>query len=540
MYRIALVSRSKSNVPVTRNWRNIGKSTSCFRMLSSSGSNRTSNNSNSSSQKCCILSSVNKFDNTTSIRRRYFSTQTEIKPFLLADIGEGIAEVEILQWFVKEGDKVKAFDKICEVQSDKATVDISSRYDGDVVKIHHEAGEMVQVGHALLDIGTVPKKSSNPSASKMSSENPDKPEKLSVPPSVNDNNNNGNMNSNTANASDGHSGKVLTTPAVRRLARDHALDLGTITGSGPNGRILKEDVLAFVGNGAGVGVGHHPTRTNIAPTPFSTSVTATTPVSAPTEPVTIAPPAMIKAPVAQLVEDVKVPIRGVARLMVKSMTAAREVQHLTYGDEIEVNKLKDMRARMKVVAEAQGIKLTFLSIMIKAASMALTQYPSLNATVNNDITEITQHAAHNIGIAMDTDQGLVVPVIHNVQHKSILEIAQDLQHLQTLAANNQLTESHFRGGTFTLSNIGAVGGTFATPVVVVPQVMIGALCRMQTVPRYIDTSVDDGELEVVPTSIMNVSWSADHRVVDGASVAKFSNTFKAYLEEPALMLGAMR
>ena len=236
MYRIALVSRSKSNVPVTRNWRNIGKSTSCFRMLSSSGSNRTSNNSSSSSQKCCILSSVNKFDNTTSIRRRYFSTQTEIKPFLLADIGEGIAEVEILQWFVKEGDKVKAFDKICEVQSDKATVDISSRYDGDVVKIHHEAGEMVQVGNALLDIGTVPKKSSNPSASKMSSENPDKPEKLSVPPSVNDNNNNGNMNSNTANTSGGHSGKVLTTPAVRRLARDHALDLGTITGSGPNGR----------------------------------------------------------------------------------------------------------------------------------------------------------------------------------------------------------------------------------------------------------------------------------------------------------------
>ena len=112
MYRIALVSRSKSNVPVTRNWRNIGKSTSCFRTLSSSGSNRTSNNSSSSSQKCCILSSVNKFDNTTSIRRRYFSTQTEIKPFLLADIGEGIAEVEILQWFVKEGDKVKAGEAI--------------------------------------------------------------------------------------------------------------------------------------------------------------------------------------------------------------------------------------------------------------------------------------------------------------------------------------------------------------------------------------------------------------------------------------------
>lgn len=530
MYRLASVSRSKSNVPVTRLWRKTSTDTT-LRMISSC---RSTHGSSSSSQKYSNNISNNKFNKitSTSIRRRYFSSETEIKPFLLADIGEGIAEVEILQWFVKEGDKVKSFDKICEVQSDKATVDISSRYDGDVVKIYHDVGEMVQVGHPLLDISTVSKKSSTPNASKMSSENPEKPEKLTVPSSKVDN-----SSSSSDNIGSNNSGKVLTTPAVRRLARDHALDLATIPGSGPNGRILKEDVLALVGSGAGVGVGTHPTRTNIISTPFSTPAPASVPTTG--GPVVVPPPATV-VPMVPLVDDVVVPIRGVARLMVKSMTAAREVQHLTYGDEIEVNKLKEMRAQMKIAAAAQGIKLTFLPIMIKAASMALTQYPALNATVNSDITEITRHAAHNIGIAMDTDQGLVVPVINNVQYKSILEIAQDLQHLQALASNNQLTENHFRGGTFTLSNIGAVGGTFATPVVVVPQVMIGALCRMQTVPRYVDTTVDDDELEVVPTSIMNVSWSADHRVVDGASVAKFSNLFKAYLEEPAVMMGAMR
>ena len=158
------------------------------------------------------------------------------------------------------------------------------------------------------------------------------------------------------------------------------------------------------------------------------------------------------------------------------------------------------------------------------------------------------HSSHNIGVAMDTPNGLVVPVIRNVNAKSIFEIGEELMGLQAKAGNGSLTEQDFKGGTFSVSNIGSQGGTYATPVVVVPQVAIGAFGRMQTVPRYINKDgqsasveeIADGEADAVPSTIMNVSWSADHRVVDGATVARFSNTWKSLVENPTVMLSRMR
>lgn len=461
-----------------------------------------------------------------------------VMPFKLADIGEGIAEVELMKWFVKPGDNVKAFDRICEVQSDKATVEITSRYDGVIVNVLHEEGAIVKVGSSLVDINvkgdasSVDKVNNNP---KGASSPP-----LNIPAS----NAGGSERFNSRDATIDHSNsKIQTTPAVRKLAKENNIDLSVIQGSGPKGRISKEDVLVFINNNGASTQPFKSVQTNsstqniagvVAPPPTHSSSGASNNTSV----------SSAKA----MVGDKVVPIRGVQRLMVKSMTAALQVQHLTYSDEIIVDSLIKLRKDLK--ESNSSAKISFMPLLIKAASLALLHYPMLNATVSPDASEMIHHANHNIGIAMDTSKGLVVPVIKGCQNKSVFDIANDLNALQTAALNGTITEAQLSGGTFTLSNIGSIGGTYAVPVLVVPQVTIGAFGRHQIVPRYVDSadntkpasseSIYDGKAVVKPTTIMNISWSADHRVVDGATVAKFSNLFKQYLEKPSTMFANMK
>lgn len=440
-----------------------------------------------------------------------FSTQ--LTPFLLADIGEGIAEVELMQWFVKEGQEIKSFDRICEVQSDKATVEITSRYDGVVAKVHHEEGAIVKVGHALVDIlrsGVVGEAPAPVAAAAPAPAVAAAAPAISAAPAP--------AQLNTADLADSNE-RVKATPAVRKMARENSLDLRLVAATGPAGRVLKEDVQAYLASGG---------------------------ASAPTG--GAAAPGGAKAPVV-LQDDVVVPIRGVKRLMVKSMQAAQQVQHLTLMEEIGMDALVKLRGELKGTAEKQGLKLSYLPFVLKAASLALQQYPMLNATTNADVTEVTHHASHNIGVAMDTPNGLVVPVIKGIQNKSIMELAAELMDMQEKAQTGKLTEHDLKGGTFSLSNIGSIGGTYATPVLVVPQVAIGAFGRMQVLPRYVSSTtgkaataadVESGTAVAVPSTVMNISWSADHRVVDGATVARFSNAWKGYIEQPSSMLSAMR
>lgn len=454
-----------------------------------------------------------------------------VVPFKLADIGEGIAEVELMKWFVKAGDKVKSFDRICEVQSDKATVEITSRYDGVIATVHHEEGSIVKVGSTLVDIETAAaantgKLVNDQKEKELPATSHYKPQSPSLTATT---------NQETSHHRSGH--KILTTPAVRKIAKENHIDLAQVTATGPKGRITKEDVLVYLQGGRSVAGS-------------STAVKSHAPVASQqtkTPPVPSVKPASTSSPSA-LAMDQKVPIRGVQRMMVKSMTAALQVQHLTYCEEISFDKLKKLRNDLKVQAAARGVKLSYMPIMIKATSMALLQFPMLNATVNAEVTEMTYHANHNIGIAMDTPRGLVVPVLKQVQNKSILEIAADLGQLQEAAMNGAITEAQLSGGTFSLSNIGSVGGTYAVPVLVVPQVIIGAFGRLQMLPRYVDKDgnpasnelIESGKAEVKPSTLMNVSWSADHRVIDGATVAKFSNLWKYYLENPHAMLSELR
>ena len=211
--------------------------------------------------------------------------------------------------------------------------------------------------------------------------------------------------------------------------------------------------------------------------------------------------------------------------MAKSMAESLKIPHMVYADEVEMGKLLSIKGTIAV-----------LPFIIKATSAALGEFPILNARFDS-VDQITLLGSHNIGIAMDTDRGLVVPVIHECQDKSIDEITQELFHLKDLAKSSSFGKEHLTGGTFTISNIGAVGsGTYMSPLITAPQVGIGALGKINRVPRFTDGS----SMDVEESFVMNVSWAADHRLVDGASLARFHNLWKKYLESPVDMLSKMR
>jgi len=208
-----------------------------------------------------------------------------------------------------------------------------------------------------------------------------------------------------------------------------------------------------------------------------------------------------------------------------------------YGDEINVDALTEVRNMLRPLAQTMGVtKLTYMPFFIKAASLALVKYPALNSSIDVEEMTLTFRAGHNIGVAVDTERGLAVPVVKGCEGMSVLEIAMELGRLYSLAAEGNLSGDDISQHSFTLSNIGAIGGTYMSPVVLPPQVAIGAMGKIQRLPRFVD---DDSD-QVEAVRIMRMSWGADHRAVDGATMARFSNLWKSYCEHPSLMMFAMR
>lgn len=411
--------------------------------------------------------------------------------FNLSDIGEGIREVTVKEWFVKEGDVVEQFDNLCEVQSDKASVTITSRYDGKIVKLHKLVDEIALVGKPLLDFDV--EEDADDSSSDSSSDEEVEVSQQAVAASVIS------------------SGKVLATPAVRRIAMENKVDLRSVKASGRNGRVLKGDVLEFLNIIPEGTVKPHP---SIAAQQARTAAAAAPAVK----------------PLELKQAETVVPLKGVAKAMYKSMVEALKIPHFAYSDEIDVSKLVQVREDLKKEALAQGVKLTYMPFFVKAASNALKQFPILNSSFCEATEGLIYKSYHNISIAMHTPQGLVVPNVKNVDQKSILEIAADLNALQERGSKNALLPEDFANGTFSLSNIGIIGGTYTHPCIMAPQVAIGAIGKTKLLPRF------DASGAVVAAHIMNVSWSADHRVIDGVTMASFSNAWKALLENPQLFL----
>lgn len=381
----------------------------------------------------------------------------EVVPFPLADIGEGIAECEVLKWFIKEGDAIKQFDKVCEVQSDKANVEITSRFDGIVDKLMYKVGEMAAVGKPLFmikltaDAGGAGSKAGaggNSATAATAATAVAAPAAPSCPASSSSSFSAARSPAPARVAKQLRSAnEVLASPVVRRLAIELGVDLTFVPATGTKGQITKEDVHSFLADG-------QQTAPSASVAPVATPAFAAAPVAAaapaahghaapghghgkPVLPI----PSTARGNVAPA--DVTVAVTGIQRVMVKTMTAAAAIPTFGFADEILVDNLVRFRKRVQPVAERHGVKLSYFAFVVKALSLALTKYPQLNAHVNADCTAVVQKGSHNIGLAMDTPRGLLVPNIKNVQALSVLEIGAELARLQALGKVRSLRSLRF-------------------------------------------------------------------------------------------------
>ncbi|KAK6013855.1 2-oxo acid dehydrogenase acyltransferase, partial [Ostertagia ostertagi] len=448
--------------------------------------------------------------------------------FKLSDIGEGIAEVQIKEWHVKEGDTVSQFDNLCEVQSDKAAVTITSRYDGVIKKLHYKVDDVARVGQPLVEIEVdeaIAAEETSEEPKKDESEAP-KAEAPSAAPTTAPR-----TSSDSEAPTPASPGKVLATPAVRRVAMENKVDLRQVKGSGRDGRVLKEDVLKFLGQ---VKEDYTSGSTNIRYSPAIATQAKVVRISSGF------PASILLFSFLGLVFSVVGGPRC-SNPWVYSCNdqdndggAENSLTLVTMMRYVCADALIAVRKELKELAKERNVKLSYMPFFIKAASLALLEYPSLNASVDEKLENVIYKASHNICLAMDTPGGLVVPNIKNCEQRSILEIAAELQRLQEDGKRERIAREDLAGGTFTISNIGTIGGTYVSPVIFPPQVAIGALGKVEKLPRY------DEDDNLVPMNMFKVSWCADHRVVDGATMARFSNRWKFYVEHPSAMLAQLK
>ncbi|KAJ4991253.1 Lipoamide acyltransferase [Stagonosporopsis vannaccii] len=466
-------------------------------------------------------------------QRRGFCGSTArlaVQPYLLADIGEGITECQVIQWFVKPGARVEQFDPICEVQSDKASVEITSRFDGVIKKLYYEPDDMAKVGKPLVDIDIQSEISAADEA--LLNGGSDKAAAEAAPESAEPQEQSLEVGRNDTKAATvdvpvsqqstslppeplteeakprRQPGKhaSLATPAVRGMLKDLKLNIEDIEGTGKEGRVLKEDVQRHA----------------------EAAKQASKPTATPAAPATMS---------SQQVEDRVHTLTPVQSGMFKQMTKSLSIPHFLYTDSIDFSSLTQLRKKYNVNRE-KADRITPLPIIIKAVSLALQQYPLLNAhldtTTNPAKPQLLIKGSHNIGVAVDSPSGLLVPVIKNVQDHSIASLAQEITRLADLARTGKLTSADLSGASFTLSNIGSIGGSAVAPVVVTPQVGILGIGRSKIVPAFGEND------ELIKKEECIFSWSADHRVIDGAYVARAAEEVKKSIEGIESMLVRMR
>src|SRR5690625_1016869 len=413
--------------------------------------------------------------------------------FKLPDIGEGIHEGEILKWFVKEGDEIEEDDTLCEVQNDKSVVEIPSPVEGTVLKIHVEEDTVAIVGDTLITLD-VEGYEAEPS------EEPEKEEPAKQETSTEE------AKPVEEQAEVSASERVIAMPSVRKYARDHDVVIQEVTGSGKNGRVLKENIDQFLS-------GDQATD--------ATEFTATE-TKEDTKATTVIPEGEFVETREKMTNMRKI----IAKAMVNSKTKA---PHVTLLDDVDVTELVAHRRKFKEIAAEQDVKLTYLPYVVKALVSALKQYPILNAYIDEETEEIVQKHYYNVGIAADTEQGLLVPVVKNADRKSIFSISSEIGELAEKARSGRLTSKEMQGASSTITNIGSAGGQWFTPVLNYPEAAILGIGRIAEQPI-----VRDGEIVVAP--VLALSLSFDHRIVDGATAQLALNQIKRLLNDPQLIM----
>lgn len=400
--------------------------------------------------------------------------------FRLPDLGEGLTEGEIVKWLVKVGERVQEGQPFVQVETDKALVEIPAPSSGVVLAILAQEGERVQVGRVIAVFGEPGEKVSAPPPERA----PTRPTSVGVV---------GSLEEAPEEEPERISprGEGLALPAVRKLAKELGVDLGAVMGSGPQGRITEQDVRREAELKA-------------------------------------KPKAKRKYDLYGYVE--RIPLRGMRRTIAEAMVrSASTAAQVTATEEADATRLLALRDSARQGAFPGEVKLTLLPFLVKAVARALQEHPYLNSSLDDDAQEIILKRYYNIGVAVDTPDGLMVPVIKGVTEKTVLEIAREMTQLAQKARSRTIDLADLQGGTFTVTNYGSVGGILGTPIIRHPEAAILGVGRVLERPV-----VRAGEIHLVP--ILPLSLSFDHRVVDGAEAARFLNTLIRLIQEPGLIL----
>ncbi len=438
--------------------------------------------------------------------------------FRLPDIGEGVAEGEVVQWFVQEGQTVREDAPLVSVLTDKANVEIPSPRSGRIVAIHAPVGQKVKVGGLLVTIATegeeppgaaslpkiatgagtagtsaparAPSEHAAPPADR-SERLPPSPTAVSTSPALSP------------------AGRVLAAPYVRRLASERGIDLSRVRGSGPGGRVVEADL--------------------------DTGPTASAPTPSPAPPPSTQGPPAPRGPGAKEANAVeRIPIRGIRRAIAEHMAeSVHRAAHFTYVEEVDMSELVRLRERMSKHVEKDGVRLSYLPFIAKGVVAGLKAHPGLNATIDDARGEIVIQSGYHLGIATATPEGLIVPVIRDAEAKSLAAIAREIHDLAERGRAGKLAREELTGSTFTITSLGALGGVLATPILNYPQVAILGVHRIFRRPAY----RPDGS--VGPADLMNLSVSIDHRALDGYDAAQFIATVKSRLEDPHQLFAEM-
>ncbi|MCZ6875008.1 MAG: dihydrolipoamide acetyltransferase family protein [bacterium] len=420
--------------------------------------------------------------------------------FRFPDVGEGITEGEVVRWLVQEGETVRSDQPMVEVETDKAVVEIPAPQAGTILRLAVREGEKIHVGNVLVVIGEMGEQvagqepaavepTASPSVSVVGALT-GKLTDLPPPPEAI-----------LRIESSAKTSRILAIPSVRKLARDHGIDLASVTPTGPHGRIRRQDVV------------------QAAQSPALPAAKASTE----------------QAPAVSQAQDdygpiELLPVPALRRTIAEAMLrAASTAVPITTTDEVDVTDLVALRQRSKDAVVTQGIHVTLLPFIMKAVAAALREHSHLNATFADDQRHLILKRYYHLGIATDTPDGLIVPVIKSVDQKNIVTLAAELQGQTELARERRIPLADLRGGTFTISNYGAIGGIFATPMLNLPEVAILGIGKLLQKP-----TVCQGEVMV--RTILPLSLTFDHRALDGATAQRFLNALMVYLSDPARLV----
>ena len=400
--------------------------------------------------------------------------------FRLPDVGEGLEEAEIIEWLVAPGDEIRRDQPMVEILTDKSQTELPAPTAGTVAAVHHVVGDIAKVGEVLIEI-IVDGEAAPPAVSAASAAPP-------VPSAA----------PKAAPAASSHTGRSKASPAVRRRAREMGIDLASVRGSGPGGRVTDDDLAA-----------HHP-----AP---ARGAVATSPLGPP-------PTAEVGAIAAG-----EHPLRGIRRVTAKAMDVAWQIPHIHGMDEVDASNLLSGRARIKQLLGEAGDGITPLSFMITAVARALRRYPVMNASIDMEREVITVHEGVHIGIAVATDDGLLVPVVRDADQRDLVDLAAEVRRLSTAARERSIAAQDLRGGTCTISNYGSLGGRFATPIIRAPEAAIVGFGSIRERPFVVD-----GVVVARPT--IPIATGADHRLIDGDVLTAFQEHIVGLLTDPVALL----